>query len=64
MTKKEVICANKLRKGPFKSQNLQCDLSAGQSRIQLFQHKIKGATYRRVYTVLILVLVKQILSDK
>ena len=45
MTNKEVICANKLRKGPFKSRNLQCDLSAGQPQIQLFQHKIKGATY-------------------
>ena len=31
-----VICTKKLRKGPFKSQNLQCDLSASQPQIQLF----------------------------
>ena len=31
-----VICTKKLVRGPFKSQNLQCDLSASQPQIQLF----------------------------
>ena len=31
-----VICTKKLGKGPFKSQNFQCDLSASQPQIQLF----------------------------